>query len=314
MNEIVPVDQLPDFDLVADSALKTLRDGSASVYAVAYKKWAMWCEERSINPSNLHPDLIVQFLIEQPVTMTTRKNYMSALRKFVWVLSLDFRNPAYRSLYEFLKGMPVPETGLAGRERNKVALTPGQVHRVLTFWVEPEELQAPENIANKNLRNHILLCAALALGARRAEVVKLEWRDLDIENGTVVIRHGKGDKERVAAFVGDFALTPLRQWRERIPEYQYIFVPVNKGDVIEGDRPITGNTFYRMVKDVSVEIGVDFATHDFRRSLITELLNMGANIRDIQAQAGHANEATTLRYAQSSDAHQRREKFKTRWE
>ena len=38
--------------------------------------------------------------------------------------------------------------------------------------------------------------------------------------------------------------------------------------------------------------------YDFRRTHITSLLNSGAALQDVQAQAGHAGGATTMLYAQ----------------
>ena len=36
-------------------------------------------------------------------------------------------------------------------------------------------------------------------GLRRAEIVNLRWVDIDFEDQTVTVRHGKGDKQRIAA-------------------------------------------------------------------------------------------------------------------
>ena len=43
----------------------------------------------------------------------------------------------------------------------------------------------------------------MSTGLRRAEVVALRWDDIDFENQTVTVRHGKSDKQRVAA-IADF--------------------------------------------------------------------------------------------------------------
>ena len=52
------------------------------------------------------------------------------------------------------------------------------------------------------------------------------------------------------------------------------------------------------------------AAHDLRSTLITIGLDSGGHVKDLQDQAGHANAATTLRYAQASDPRKRREKIK----
>ena len=51
------------------------------------------------------------------------------------------------------------------------------------------------------------------------------------------------------------------------------------------------------------------ASQDLCRTLITAGLESGGHVRDLPEQAGHANTATTLRYAQASDARARKEKI-----
>ncbi|HEX2906801.1 MAG TPA: site-specific integrase [Phototrophicaceae bacterium] len=159
-----------------------------------------------------------------------------------------------------------------------------------------------------------LVSCGLATGSRRAEIVALERRDVNLDEGTIHIRHGKGDKARDATIVGDFGIWALLEWKAIQGEgWQYVFVPVNKGGVIGPDKAISADTYYNAVKEVSKVVGFDFATHDLRRSLLTELSRMGARTRDLQAQAGHAHSSTTEKYIQAADAGARRKTFRTRW-
>jgi len=59
--------------------------------------------------------------------------------------------------------------------------------------------------------------------------------------------------------------------------------------------------------------GIAFSPHDVRRTFITEALATGAPLADVQAQVGHKNESTTLRYANSVDARQRRDRLRLRY-
>ncbi len=45
----------------------------------------------------------------------------------------------------------------------------------------------------------------------------------------------------------------------------------------------------------------DFAPHDARRTLISDLLESGTYIGDVKVIARHASESTTLRYAKAHD-------------
>ena len=70
---------------------------------------------------------------------------------------------------------------------------------------------------------------------------------------------------------------------------------------------MSAQTIVRLLSLSSVRAGVGhLSSHDLRRTHITLALNNGAPLRDMQPQAGHANAATTLRYAQPADAKSRR--------
>ena len=66
-------------------------------------------------------------------------------------------------------------------------------------------------------------------------------------------------------------------------------------------------TIARVVSGSGRRIGIErLSAHDLRRTHITLALNSGAPLQDMQAQAGHANAATTLLYARPADAKSRR--------
>ena len=67
------------------------------------------------------------------------------------------------------------------------------------------------------------------------------------------------------------------------------------------------DTIVRMAGGSGKRIGIErLSAHDLRRAHITLALNNGARLYDMQAQAGHANAATTLLWARSTDANARR--------
>ena len=61
---------------------------------------------------------------------------------------------------------------------------------------------------------------------------------------------------------------------------------------------MNAETIARVVSGSGRRIGIErLSAHDLRRTHITLALNSGAPLPDMQAQAGHANAATTLLYA-----------------
>src|SRR5690606_12457514 len=120
-----------------------------------------------INPIQLTPDNIYAFLVNQPVTKTTRQRHMSAMRKMLKILSINYQSPALKAAYEYLCEITVPEEGISVRERKKLALTPAQTEKVLNFWNQPE--RRADNV-ELVVRNHALLNLALATGARSSGI------------------------------------------------------------------------------------------------------------------------------------------------
>lgn len=65
------------------------------------------------------------------------------------------------------------------------------------------------------------------------------------------------------------------------------------------------NAIWKIIKQVEAEINLEgLSPHDARRTVITNLLNNGASVSDVQFVAGHANPQTTLNYAQVKDANE----------
>jgi integrase len=93
------------------------------------------------------------------------------------------------------------------------------------------------------------------------------------------------------------ALDILQLWRDCVPDYEYVYVAVNRGDNIQQDIPISTET----VRRVCLQSG-DFKPHDARRTLITRMLLSGTALPDAQYTAGHASGATTMAYAVVKDA------------
>lgn len=126
---------------------------------------------------------------------------------------------------------------------------------------------------------------------RRSEAAALTWDDVDLETGTAIIRHGKGDKRQEVAIIGDFAIAALSRWGEQIDCIGPVFRKMNnRGSILA--KGISVDNIYRIVKQTEKLSGIEFSPHDLRRTWITDALANGAALADAQKQAGHANEAT----------------------
>lgn len=74
-------------------------------------------------------------------------------------------------------------------------------------------LRACSNRAPTGIRNRALIAIAWRSGLRIGEVLALRPKDIDLDTGTLVVQHGKGDKRRVVGIdTGTAAL--LARWLE----------------------------------------------------------------------------------------------------
>lgn len=144
-----------------------------------------------------------------------------------------------------------------------------------------------------SIRNHkhqLLIALAYGSGLRVSEVVKLQVKDLDLEEMTIHVKQTKGKKDRVTIFP-----EKLKDTMKRFLNGKHA-----SDSVFESERggPLTTrsaqNIFYRALKEACINKEASF--HSLRHSFATHLLENGVDIRYIQELLGHENIRTTQLY------------------
>lgn len=294
-----------DIQSVISATLKTVAESSGRVYGQTYRLWIDWCNSNEIDPLNMTFANVSAFLEEQDVSKSTRQRQLSAMRKLAEMLSiLDYANPLRDASYKSLKKLKVRHMGNTTSERDRHALTPAQVDKILRVW-------SGDTLTHK--RNKAIIAVLFMTGMRRSEVASLQWQDIDLEQGIIHIRAGKGDKARDVAMSGSFAIDALLLWKDLCGTRHYVFPSLAKGGKFGEDAPTHSQTIYDVVKQTEKQSGIQFSPHTARRTFITEALDTGTTLADVQAQAGHTQESTTLRYARPIEAKQRRAKLRLRY-
>jgi integron integrase len=242
---------------------------------------------------------------ERRVAVSTHKQALSALL----------------FLYGKVLGVDLPWMNDIGRPRTKrrlpVVLTPDEVARLLC-------LMAGE---------HRLLAQLLyGTGMRINEGLQLRVKDIDFERRTVIVREGKGGKDR-AVMLPDSLIRPLREqlararvlWADdcrcgragvEMPDalarkypragtswaWFWVFpqadVSVDPRSGVVRRHHLYDQTFQRAFKRAVTCTGLTkLATpHTLRHSFATALLQSGYDIRTVQELLGHADVATTMIY------------------
>jgi len=144
-------------------------------------------------------------------------------------------------------------------------------------------------------RDAAILAALYGAGLRRQEVIDLSLGDFDPERDQLKVL-GKGNKQRMA-YVSNGASSALKAWiKIRGQESGSLFCPVTRGRKLVR-RKMTDQAVYNAVLKRCKEAGVKpCSPHDLRRSFVSDLLDVGADISTVQRLVGHASVNTTSRY------------------
>jgi len=176
-------------------------------------------------------------------------------------------------------------------------------------WKIPEILEADEQAAllrqpnpryPTGERNRLVLRLMMDTGLRLAEACALRWRDIDLTTGKLMVRQGKGAKDRTL-WVSESDLKILRSWRERQAR-DVAGSPDHVFTTIAGS-PISGRYVQQMVKRYAAKAGIEknVHPHTLRHTFATDLYRETTNIRLTQKALGHANLSTTQIYTHVVD-------------
>jgi integrase/recombinase XerD len=145
-------------------------------------------------------------------------------------------------------------------------------------------------------RNASLLAMLYGAGLRRTEAVNLDVGDYELTTGQLLVRCGKGRKDR-QLFAGNGTATAVREWLViRGQALGPLFVPIGKSGRLFARR-LSDKAVTHILQERAAEAAIQaFSPHDLRRSYISTLLASGVDLVTVSALAGHASVTTTAKY------------------
>ena len=172
---------------------------------------------------------------------------------------------------------------------------------IMTLEEVEQVLSTPDVSDPLGVRNRAILETLYSTGMRRMEIVGLTLYDLNIDRGTILIRRGKGRKDRVVP-IGERALGWIDRYLIEVrphivvpPDDDYLFL--NNRGVQFTDRGMT-RTCHAIIK--ASGITKEGACHIFRHTCATLMMESGAGLRFIQQLLGHEHLSTTEVYTRVS--------------
>ncbi len=175
---------------------------------------------------------------------------------------------------------------------------PQRLPEVLTHEEQEALLRQPNAKNLCGLRNLCLLRLMLNTGLRVSEVLKVKTRDIDWTSGKLMVRQGKGKKDR-SLWVGDEDLALLQLWmakKARLPESEWLFT--NRYGKL-----IISRYLRKMVKRLATKAGIskDVHPHTLRHTFATDLFRQTKNLRLTQKALGHSQISSTIVYTHIVD-------------
>ena len=163
-----------------------------------------------------------------------------------------------------------------------------KVPRSLPPYIEDDQIKRLLNaIASKRthkksiVRDQLLVQLAVMTGLRRAEMAELEARD--VHTDFIVVRNGKGGKDRVIPLAPSIA--------QKMSAFVKGMAPNEK--VFKLKAPCISMKIKKFTRKAGYE---DLHAHSLRHKFATDLLERGADLKIVQELLGHENLSTTQVY------------------
>ena len=249
-----------------------------------------WCEERGVScPQDVTKPIIERY---QRYLFHYRKKDGEPLS----TRSQHTRITPVRAYFKWL----AKENHILYNPASDIEL-PRQEQRLPRYVLTQSEVELILNQADittdTGIRDRAIMETLYSTGMRRMEVINLTLQDLDIERGTVMIRQGKGKKDRMVP-IGERALAWIIKYRDQVRPN--LAIAEDDGTLFLSNlgEAFTRNRMSQLVRDYvnAANTGKTGSCHLFRHTMATLMLENGADIRFIQAMLGHEDLATTEIY------------------
>jgi integrase/recombinase XerD len=263
---------VPGFEAL-NSALKTsliIRQRSALTYLHYSHQLASMCLYFKALPPELSQGQIDEYLVY--ILGRTQGKSVTVYKQVIFALKYYFRH---------VVRLPVP-------------ILPEVIQRYGLPVVLSKEECKRLFLVPTYLKHRVVLSLIYSAGLRISEVVKLLISDIDFDRHTIMVRDGKGMKDRCLPLSKVIAQGLVKYLAEFKPK-NWLFNSNKIG------KPYSTRSIQSVMQQSIAKAGIDkpkASVHSLRHSFATHLLENGTNIVTVKALMGHSKIETTLVYLQ----------------
>lgn len=257
------------------------------------QQFIRWCQERDI----YRPEEVTRPILEsyqrwlfhfrmpsgKPLSVVTQQQRLTSIKGFFkWLCRSE------RLLHNPASELEMP------RSEHRLPQTPMSLREV------EQVLSLPHIHEPMGLRDRAIMETLYSTAIRRSELCKLTLADLLADRGLIVVRQGKGKKDRVVP-IGARAMAWVNKYlREARPLLELDLS--ERALFLSAYGAITPDHLSGVIAKYieKANIGRSGSCHLFRHTCATLMLENGADIRYIQQLLGHAKLETTSIYTEAS--------------
>lgn len=258
------------------------------------EQFKYWMRSRRYSESTIatYTDALrafLKFYRDVPVAQITNEGVIHFNNEFILKhkLSASYQNQVVNAIKLFFRTVE-------NRSMNVDVIHRPRRAKLLPNVLSKDEIKTIIN-AQSNIKHRAMLSLISSCGLRRGELLNLKLTDVDSKRNLLVIRQGKGRKDRVAP-LSDKTIELLRSYFASYKPSLWLFEGQEKA------RQYDESSLASVLRQAVAKSGIKkpVTLHWLRHSYATHLLEAGTDLRYIQEILGHAKSTTTEIYTHVS--------------
>jgi integrase len=184
----------------------------------------------------------------------------------------------------------------------KIVKRPTIDNRRTRFLTKDEATALLSELAKRSMDVHDMALFSLQTGARAGEIFSLTWGDIDLFQGTALLRDTKSNKNRPLFLTDEVKAMLARRRTAEAKSTDLVFPDRNGNKVVQ-----ISDSFSRAIDKLKLNEGItdrrDRVTfHSLRHTYASMLVQAGVDIYHVKELLGHSSIALTERYSHLSES------------